>query len=94
MPKALQKGWKTSLAKDKERLDIRLVNDGYFQSRERAKAAIMAGLVFVNGQISDKAGNMIPDDAEIYVKGDTCPYVSRGGLKLEKAMKTFPITLD
>ena len=78
----------------KERLDIRLVNDGYFQSRERAKAAIMAGLVFVNGQISDKAGNMIPEDAEITVKGDTCPYVSRGGLKLEKAMKTFPIALD
>ena len=94
MRKALQKGWNTSLAKDKERLDVRLVNDGYFQSRERAKAAIMAGLVFVNGQISDKAGNMIPDDAEIMVKGDTCPYVSRGGLKLEKAMKTFPITLE
>ena len=52
----------------KERLDIRLVNDGFFQSRERAKAAIMAGIVFVNGQISDKAGNMIPEDAEITVK--------------------------
>ncbi len=80
--------------KEKDRLDIRLVNDGYFPSRERAKAAIMAGLVFVNGQISDKAGTMIASDAEITVKGDTCPYVSRGGLKLAKAMEVFPIRLE
>lgn len=79
--------------KEKDRLDIRLVNDGYFPSRERAKAAIMAGLVFVNGQISDKAGTMISHDAEITVKGDACPYVSRGGLKLAKAMEVFPIQL-
>ena len=77
----------------KERLDIRLVNEGFFPSRERAKAAIMAGLVFVDGTISDKAGNQIPEDAKITVKGDTCPYVSRGGLKLAKAMEAFHLSL-
>lgn len=70
-----------------------MVNEGFFPSRERAKAAIMAGLVFVEGQISDKAGNMIAEGAQITVKGDTCPYVSRGGLKLAKALERFPIAL-
>ncbi len=75
----------------KTRLDVLLVEQGYFQSREKAKAAIMAGQVFVDGQISDKAGNMIKDDASIEVKGASCPYVSRGGFKLEKALKVFNI---
>ena len=75
----------------KTRLDVLLVEQGYFQSREKAKAAIMAGQVFVDGQISDKAGNMIKEDAVLEVKGASCPYVSRGGFKLEKALKVFDI---
>lgn len=78
----------------KERLDVLLVKNGYYQSRERAKAAIMAGIVFVDGQKSDKAGNMIDMEAEIFVKENLCPYVSRGGLKLEKSMKEFDLVLD
>lgn len=77
----------------KERLDILLVNKGYFQSRERAKAAIMAGIVYIDGQKSDKAGNMIQTDAEIFVKDNLCPYVSRGGLKLEKSITEFQLNL-
>lgn len=77
----------------KERLDTLLVRLGYYQSRERAKAAIMAGIVFVDGQRSDKAGNMVKEDAEIVVKGNDCPYVSRGGLKLEKSMGVFDLHL-
>ncbi len=79
----------------KERLDTLLVKKGYYQSRERAKAAIMAGIVFVDGQRSDKAGNMInPETAEIFVKENLCPYVSRGGLKLEKSMTAFSLDLS
>lgn len=78
----------------KNRLDVLLVEQGYFQSREKAKAAIMAGLVFVDGQISDKAGAQIAEDAIIEVKGNDCPYVSRGGFKLEKALKSFDIKVD
>ena len=78
----------------KERLDVLLVNKGYFQSRERAKASIMAGVVFVDGQRSDKAGNMIDVDSEILVKEDPCPYVSRGGFKLEKSIREFGLDLD
>ncbi len=78
----------------KTRLDVLLVDQGYFQSREKAKAAIMAGQVFVDGQISDKAGNMIKEDANIEVKGAVCPYVSRGGFKLEKALKVFDIDVS
>lgn len=77
----------------KERLDIILVNRGIFQSRERAKGAIMAGIVFVDGQMVDKAGTGIRADAEIYIKEDTCPYVSRGGLKLAKAIEVFGLDL-
>lgn len=77
----------------KERLDTLLVKKGYFQSRERAKASIMAGIVFVDGQKCDKAGTMIKEDAEIFVKEDPCPYVSRGGLKLEKSMSEFDLDL-
>lgn len=78
----------------KQRLDVLLVNKGLFPSREKAKASIMAGIVFVDGQRSDKAGNMVEEDAEIFVKENQCPYVSRGGLKLEKSMNTFDLTMD
>ena len=77
----------------KIRLDQYLVQNGLVQSRERAKALIMAGVVFVNQQKVDKAGEMIKEDAVVEVRGHDIGYVSRGGLKLEKAMKTFPITL-
>ena len=77
----------------KERLDVLLVNRGLAESREKAKAAIMAGLVFVKNQRVDKAGTKILVDAEIEVKGNPIPYVGRGGLKLEKAMAAFPIDL-
>ena len=78
----------------KTRLDVYLVDNGYFTAREKAKAAIMAGLVYVNGQISDKAGNMIDPDAKVEVRGDSCPYVSRGGYKLEKALDSFNIDVS
>lgn len=78
----------------KKRIDVLLVEQGYFDSRERAKKAIMAGLVFVDNQRCDKAGVDVKDDAKIEVKGNPIPYVSRGGLKLEKAMKNFDITLQ
>ena len=77
----------------KERLDVLLQNKGLAESRTKAQAIIMEGLVFVAGQRVDKPGTPIDPTAEIEVRGKLCPYVSRGGLKLEKAMKTFPITL-
>ncbi len=76
----------------KERLDVLLVRQGLAASREKAKAVIMAGSVFVNGQREDKAGTMIDEKAEITVKGSQLKYVSRGGLKLEKAMSHFDMT--
>jgi len=78
----------------KERLDVLLVSKGFFDSREKAKRAIMAGLVFIGQERYDKAGTMVPEDADIHVKGDTCPYVSRGGLKLEKSIKTWNLDLE
>ena len=78
----------------KIRLDQYLVQNGLVQSRERAKALIMAGVVFVNQQKVDKAGEMIKEDAVVEVRGHDIGYVSRGGLKLEKAMKCFPLTPD
>ncbi len=78
----------------KERLDILLVNRGLFESREKAKAAIMAGLIFMDTTRIDKAGTKVPVDANILVKGNTLPYVSRGGLKLEKAIQIYPIDLQ
>ena len=78
----------------KKRLDIALVEMGFAQSRERAKSLIMSGIVFVNGQRSDKAGNTITDEDIIDVKGNDLKYVSRGGLKLEKAIQNFPISLE
>ena len=77
----------------KERLDVLVVSRGLAPSREKAKAIIMAGNVLVDGQREDKAGSMFPDTVEITVKGHTLPYVSRGGLKLEKAMTHFGVTL-
>lgn len=77
----------------KERLDVVLVNRGLAPSRERAKAFIMAGVVFVDGQKVDKAGTMIADTAKVSVTGDSIGYVSRGGLKLAKALQTFALDL-
>lgn len=77
----------------KERLDVLLVNQGLAPSREKAKAIIMSGNVYVNGQKEDKAGTMFDEKALIEVKGSSLKYVSRGGLKLEKAMENFDITL-
>ena len=78
----------------KIRLDQYLVQHGMIQSRERAKALIMAGVVFVNEQKVDKAGEMIKEDAKVEVRGHDIGYVSRGGLKLEKAMQVFPMRPD
>lgn len=75
----------------KQRLDQLLVDRGLFSSRTQAQAAIMAGLVFINGQKSDKSGKSFPDDVEIEVKGQEHPYVGRGGMKLEQALKEFKI---
>ncbi|MCI9137741.1 MAG: TlyA family RNA methyltransferase [Lachnospiraceae bacterium] len=77
----------------KERLDVLLVQRGLASSREKAKAMIMEGNIFVAGQREDKAGTFFDDKAEIEVRGNTLKYVSRGGLKLEKAMKSFGISL-
>lgn len=77
----------------KERLDVLLVNHGLAESREKAKAIIMSGIVYVDGQKEDKAGTTFPDTSQIEVRGSTLRYVSRGGLKLEKAMSHFGVTL-
>jgi len=77
----------------KERLDALLVRRGLYPSRERAKAAVMAGVVSVDGMRIDKAGTPVAPDADISIKENLCPYVSRGGLKLEKALNEFPIDL-
>ena len=79
----------------KERLDVLLVKQGFAASREKAKAIIMSGIVYVNDQKEDKSGTMFEEaKANIEVRGQTLKYVSRGGLKLEKAMAEFPISLD
>lgn len=78
----------------KERLDILLVNRGLAPSREKAKAMIMEGNVFVENAREDKAGSMFDTEAAIEIRGNTLKYVSRGGLKLEKAMTQFGIVLD
>ncbi|MFC5467875.1 TlyA family RNA methyltransferase [Cohnella suwonensis] len=78
----------------KERLDVLLLEQGFYESREKAKAAIMAGLVLVGTERVDKAGTKVPRDAAITVKGAVHPYVSRGGLKLEKAIKHFGLDLQ
>ena len=82
------------MSEKKERLDVLLVNKGIITSRERAKTCIMAGEVFVNGQRVDKAGEKVSVDSQIEYRGEKLKYVSRGGLKLEKAMKVYPINLE
>lgn len=77
----------------KERLDVLLVKQGLAESREKAKAVIMAGEVFVDNQREDKAGQTFPVTAKIEVRGKKMKYVSRGGYKLERAMEVFPIVL-
>ena len=82
------------MKKEKKRLDVLLVEQGFAPSREKAKALIMAGIVYVNQNKEDKAGAAFdPQEAQIEVKGNTLRYVSRGGLKLEKALSSFPIDL-
>lgn len=78
----------------KERLDILLVNRGLAPSREKAKAVIMSGIVYVDGNKEDKAGTTFPENVKIEVRGNTLRYVSRGGLKLEKAMHEFNLNLE
>ena len=75
----------------KIRLDQLVFNLGYTESRERAKTTIMSGLVFVNGQRADKPGTPVAPDAKIEVRGEALPFVSRGGFKLDKALKVFPV---
>lgn len=78
----------------KERLDILLVEKGYFDTREKAKKNIMAGLIFIDNVRVDKSGEKVARNANIEVKGNAIPYVSRGGLKLEKAINTFNMDLE
>ncbi len=77
----------------KRRLDVALTEEGLAPSRQKAQAAVMSGLVYVNGQKVDKAGFQVSDGAKLEVRGKSLPYVSRGGLKLEKALRVFPISL-
>lgn len=78
----------------KERVDVLLVERGLYETREKAKAAVMAGLVQVAGERCDKPGTKFAEDVAITVKGEVHPYVSRGGLKLEKALRVFDIDLS
>lgn len=82
------------MAEKKERLDVLIVELGLVQSRERAKTSIMAGKVFVDGHRIDKCGEKVCKSANIELKGEELPYVSRGGFKLEKAIKSFNINLN
>lgn len=77
--------------KHKQRLDLLMTEHGLCDSRSRAQALIMSGAVFVDGQKCDKAGTPVADDAAVEVRGETCPFVSRGGLKLEKALREFGV---
>lgn len=77
----------------KRRLDVRLVEEAFFVSREKARAAVMAGIVFVDDVLVDKPGRIIKPEAKLEVRGAVIPYVSRGGLKLEKALKSFMLDL-
>ena len=78
----------------KKRLDVLVVEAGLAESREKAKALIMAGVIYVDNQKADKAGTAYPEGTQVELRGNKMPYVSRGGFKLEKAMKTFPIDLS
>ena len=79
---------------EKMRLDLLLVERGLEETRQRAQAVIMSGVVYVDGRKADKPGMAVPAGAVVEIRGDKLPYVSRGGLKLEKAMKAFPIRLE
>lgn len=79
--------------KNKQRLDLLLVQQGLAETRTKAQALIMSGQVYVNNQKADKPGASFAPDVELSLRGNACPYVSRGGLKLEKAMQEFPISL-
>lgn len=76
----------------KVRLDQLLFEKGLTDSRQRAKTSVMAGLVYVNGQKETKPGTFVPEDADLELRGEAVPYVSRGGLKLEKALRVFPVS--
>src|SRR5208283_871688 len=82
------------MAKSSERLDKLLVDKGFAPTRERAQSLVLAAKVLVNGQILTKAGQKVPEDSEIRIIGDAVPYVSRGGLKLEHAIRTFSIEVS
>ena len=77
--------------KQKERLDVYLTEHGHAETRSKAQALIMAGLVYVDGQKADKPGFSVAEDQTVEVRGAACPYVSRGGLKLEKALRDFGV---
>ena len=77
--------------KNKKRLDVLLTEQGYADTRTKAQAIIMSGQVYVDGQKADKPGTSFEDTVQIEVRGQTCPYVSRGGLKLEKALRDFGV---
>lgn len=77
--------------KNKKRLDVLLVEQGYADSRTKAQAIIMSGIVYVDDQKADKPGMSFEEDVKLEVRGATCPYVSRGGLKLEKALRDFGV---
>ncbi len=76
------------------RLDLALVERGLFETRSKAQAAVMAGLVLVDGRPAGKAGDAVSEDAELTLKSDPCPFVSRGGLKLRAALDAFPIAVQ
>ncbi len=83
--------WRCASVKAKKRLDVLLVENGYAASRTKAQAIIMSGLVYVNGQKADKPGMAFDESLPLEVRGAACPYVSRGGLKLEKALRDFGV---
>ena len=80
--------------KSKIRLDLLLFEKGYFESRTKAEIAIREGNVLVNNIKEDKPGTIVKEDSEIRILGNKCPFVSRGGYKLDKAIKTFNINLE
>lgn len=82
------------MSQKKQRLDVRLYEAGLCESREKARAAVMAGLVYVNNKLVDKPGRAVNPDAVLEVRGNASPYVSRGGLKLEKAINVFDLDLS
>lgn len=82
------------MAKNKQRLDNILVERGHFATRQKAQAAIMSGIVYVENNRAEKAGQQVAIESEITIKGESCPYVSRGGYKLEKALQIFSIDLS